>query len=209
MRRFSISNLSIKIWVVFLVALLIITLWFVITLSNTASRITVVPQLFSPDVMKFNHLVETTNMQIPVKEAKLIDEMLIRFYIENRNEYIPNLQEMSYRYGGNGPIARLSSPAVYNAFQAQIGNFAENMQDKTNVATKTIDITRLVRQDNVFTVDFDIYHFDGFRPSYGGTRRATVQIRRNVPQYRRFSTDFANPYGVVVVSYRETPLKKH
>lgn len=180
----------------------------VITISNTASRVAVLPQLFSPDIMKFNHFIETTNMQVPVKEKKLIDEMLIRFYVENRNNYIPNLYELTYRYGENGPIARLSEPTVFNDFRAQIGNFTENLQNKTLVETKTIDITRLIRQDNVFTVDFDIYYFDGYKPSYGGTRRATAQIAY-APQYRRFSTDFVNPYGFVVISYKETPLKKH
>ncbi len=179
----------------------------VITISNTASRVDVIPQLFSPDVMQFNHFVEATNMRAPVKERKLIDEMMVRFYVENRNNYIPNLYEMSYRYGANGPIARLSSPAVFRQFQGQIGNFTEQLQDKTSVATKTIDITRLSRQDNTFTVDFDIYQFDGNKVSFGGSYRAILQISYDAA-YRQFATDFANPYGMVVVSYKESFLKK-
>jgi type IV secretory pathway component VirB8 len=202
----SISNVSVKIWMVLLILFLSVLILLVITISNTASRVRVLPQLFSPDIMRFNHFIETTNMQVPVKEKSLIEEMLVRFYVENRNNYIPNLYELSYRYGANGPVARLSSPAVFNAFQAQVGNFTENLEEKGST-TKTIDIFRLTRQDKVFTVDFDIYQFDGVKMSSGGSRRAILQIAET-PLYRKFSTDFSNPYGLVVTSYRETPLKK-
>ena len=206
MRGISIPRLSIKIWMTFLIVLLSVLILLVITVSNTVSRVHVVPQLFSPDIMHFNHFVETTNMQVPVKEKRLIEEMLIRFYVENRNNYIPNLRELIYRYGPTGPIARLSSPDVFNAFTEQVGNFTENLQEK-GFTTKGVDIVRLTRQDKVFTVDFDIYQFDGARASFQGSMRATIQISES-PAYRQFLGDFSNPYGLVVTSYRETPLKK-
>lgn len=207
MKHLKMSNISVKIWMFFVACLLAISILFVITIANTASRVSVVPQLFMPDIMKFNHFMEVTNMQVPVKEKKLIEEMLVRFYVENRNEYIPNLYELSYRYGGNGPIARLSSPAVFGDFLAQIGNFTENLQEK-GVTTNSIDITRLDRQDNTFTVDFDVYQFDGNRVILTESRRAVVKIVTGNPAYMRFSSDFSNPYGVFVDFYRETVLKK-
>lgn len=207
MKRLSVSSVSIKIWMALLVLLLFISIMLVITISNTASRVKVLPQLFSPDIMKFGHFVETTNMNVPVKESKLIDEMFVRFYIENRNNYIPDLYELSYRYGGRGPVGRLSTPAVFNQFLAQIGNYAENLQQDGTPVTRAIDITRLTRQDNTFSVDFDVYQFDEHTISYIGSRRATVRIAHS-PAYRNFSADFANPYGFVVVFYKESSLKK-
>ena len=209
MKKFrpSISLLPIKIWMIFVILSLMLLTLLVITIFNTAPRVNVIPQLFSPDVMHFNHFVEATNMQAPIKERKLIEEMLVRFYVENRNNYIPNLYEMSYRYGENGPIARLSSPAVFRQFQGEIGNFAEKMQEKTDITTKTVDIIRLTRQDNTFTVDFDVYQFDGNKVSFGGSRRAVVKISY-APEYRHFSADFVNPYGIIVNFYKESFLKK-
>ena len=208
MKRLSIASVSIKIWMVLVVLLLFISIILVITISNTASKVVVIPQLFSPDAMKFGHFVETTNMKVPVKEKKLIDEMFVRFYIENRNNYIPNLSELSYRYGGRGPIARLSAPAVFSQFLGQIGNYAENIQQDGSPTTRAIDITSVTRQDNTFSVDFDVYQFDEHTISRLVSKRATVRIAHS-PAYRNFSSDFANPYGFVVVFYKESLLKKH
>lgn len=181
------------------------TVLLAITLSDVAPKVDVIPQLFSKDPMDFGQLVEVKNLNTQIKEKDLIDEMLVRFYIENRINYIPDLDELSYRYEGMGPISRLSAPNVYNEFLAQVGNYVESISEEA--ATRAADIIQVERTDNNFRVDFDVYLYDRGSISYGGRRRATVRID-HAPGYRGFAADFANPYGLVVVSYRETGVKK-
>ena len=206
MNRIRFSTLSIKIWMGFVTVLLTITVMLVMTLSNVAPRVDVIPQLFTRQQMNFNQLVEVTNMNAPVKEKELIDEMLVRFYIENRINFIPDKDELTYRYGIGGPIHRLSAPGVYGGFMAQVGNFEESLEGETG--TRMADILGVSRdRNNTFTVDFDVYEYNKGSMTFGGRRRATVRISYS-SAYRQFGRDFANPYGMVVISYRETGLKK-
>ena len=199
--------LPLRFWMGLSIVLMTICILLVMTLSKMAPHIHVVPQLFRTDTMSANQFVEATaiNPHVSVKEAKLIDEMLIRFYIENRFFYVPDMRELAYRYGRQGPVARLSTPNVYSVFIKGKGNYLENAQ--SNPDTMTVDILNVRRRDNVFTVDFDIYRFTDGRSAFKGTKRATIKIGHNWGR-RSFGTDFVNPYGFYVISYDETDLKK-
>ena len=206
MARFRFSDISLRLWMGLSVVLMVICLIMVITLSNMAPRIVVLPQLFSPDTMRFGQFVEATNMNARLKERNLIDEMLIRFYVENRHFYVPDGWELVYRYGRRGPIARLSAPSIYMNFISSKGHFLGNLQGETS--TKTVDIVSLTRRDNTFTVDFDIYQMSGSQRFFGGTRRATIRVGYDPVRYKKFGADFVNPYGLFVSYYKETSLKK-
>jgi len=205
MARFRFSDISLRLWMGLSVVLITVCLIMVVTLSNMAPRVTVLPQLFSPDTMRFGQFVEATNMNTRLKERELIDEMLIRFYVENRYFYVPDGMELAYRYGGIGPIARLSEPSIYIGWVSGKGSYLENLQEATE--TTTVDIINLTRRDNTFTVDFDIYRFNGGQRFFGGTRRATIRVGYH-PRYKGFRKDFVNPYGLFVSYYKETALKK-
>ena len=204
------SRIPLQFWMGLSVVLMAICIFFVMTLANMAPQIKVMPQLFREDAMTANQFVEATaiNSKVPLKEKKLIDEMLIRFYVENRHFYVPDRGELAYRYGPRGPIARLSTPRIYHAFVKGKGNYLENVQN--NPDTVTVDIVAVKRRDNVFYVDFDIYRFTDGRQAFSGTRRATIKIDHN----QRFGDrsfifrDFVNPYGFYVKSYDETALIK-
>ena len=199
------SNVSLRFWMGLSIVLMTICLILVMTLSNMAPRIVVLPQLFTPDTMRFGQFIEATNLGAQVKEKRLIDEMLVRFYVENRYFYVPDGWELAYRYGGRGPVARLSTPNIYSGFVRGKGNYLENLQEKSE--TTSIDITKINRRDNTFTVDFDIYRFNNGQRMFGGSRRATIQVGYS-PRFINFSKDFANPYGLFVSHYKETTLKK-
>ena len=199
-----------RFWIGLSIALITICLVLVMTLFNMSSEIRVMPQLFRRNTMNANQFMEATaiNKNVPLKESKLIDEMLIRFYIENRYFYVPDRDELTYRYGVDGPVWRLSSSNVYNSFIASKGNFIEDTQK--NFDTTTVDIWQINRRDNVFYVDFDIYHITEGKQGFGGTKRATVKIAHDQSRGDRSLKywDFVNPYGFYVVSYDETALKK-
>ena len=202
--------IPLRFWIGLSIVLMTICVVLVLTLFNTAPQIHVMPQLFRKDAMTANQFVETTaiNPNVPLKESKLIDEMFVRFYVENRHFYIPDKEELLYRYGEDGPIGRLSTADVYNSFISSKGNFIEDVQNE--LGTTTVDIWRINRRDNVFYVDFDIYQFAEGRKAFGGTRRATVKIGHDQGRGNRslYYSDFVNPYGFYVLSYDETALKK-
>ena len=202
------SNFSLRFWIGLSIVLMVICLILVMTLSEMAPRVVVLPQLISKDTMRFDQFVEVTNLKAPVKERKLIDEMLIRFYVENRHFYIPDIAEMSYRYGRWGPVGRMSAPNVYGAFMKSKGNYLENIRNET--ATKMADITSVTRRDNTFTVDFDVYSLDHERRAFAGSRRATIEVGYNprMSDRLKFAKDFANPYGLYIKIYEESGLKK-
>ena len=201
------SVLPLRFWMGLSIVLMTICIILVITLSRMAPQIRVIPQLFRPDTMSAGQFVEATaiNPYVSLKESKLIDEMLVRFYVENRYFYVPDISELMYRYGQRGPVARLSNPNVYARFVKSKGNYIEDAQ--SNPYTMSIDIWDVRRRDNVFTVDFDIYRFTDGRVAFSGTKRATVKIGHNWKR-RSFGADFANPYGFFVMSYDETNLQK-
>ena len=199
------STVSLRVWIGFSIVLMTICLIMVLTLSNMAPRVTVLPQLFSQDTMRFGQFVEATNLGAQVKEKNLIEEMLLRFYVENRHFYIPDGHELVYRYGGGGPIARLSQPNIYLKWVAGKGNYLERLQESTE--TTTVDIVNFKKDDKTFTIDFDVYRFNNGQQMFGGRRRATIRVGYD-PRRRSFGKDFANPYGLFVWHYDETALKK-
>lgn len=212
-----------KVWMGIVVLLLSFTILLVITLSDMAPKINVLPQIFPKDVMNFGQFVETTNMNVGTaalrkadnrelrrrfKELDLTDEMFVRFFIENWHTYIPDLGELSYRYGPQGPVARLSAPSIYRRYQQSHLGFEQQLKESAhNQEATSVDIVKLSRLDNNFTVDFDIYQHMGNTITFGGRKRATIRIT-HLPGYRKFRRDFVNPYGFVITSYNETALKK-
>jgi len=206
--RFAVGAL--RLWIGLTIVSMTVCVVLVITLFNMAPRIQILPQMFTKDVMSANQFLEATaiNPMVPIKERKLIDEMFVRFYVENRYFYVPDIPELSYRYGGRGPIARLSAPPVYARFVKSKGNYLENVQN--NKGTVSVDIWRVAPwrgSNNLYSVDFDVYRFEDGRQAYAGTKRATIKIGHN-PRFIGWRQDFANPYGFFVMSYDETSLKK-
>ena len=199
----KISEVSLKVWMWMTVGLMFLMVWLVLTLSHMAPQVAVLPQLFSPDIMKFNQLLEATNLDAGehLTDRRLIEEMLIRFFVENYHFYIPDKWELGYRYGPRGPIARLADPAIYRKFINSKEGFAENTEN--NLTTTMADITRVTRKDNVFTVDFDTYAMDDMQPRMTGSRRATIKVNYFKGR-KQFKSDFVNPFGLTVVSYDET-----
>ena len=202
------SKLPLNLWMGLSIVLMAVCVLLVMTLSDMAPKVQVMPQLFRQDALSGNQFVEATAISpwVRVKESRLIDEMLVRFYVENRYFYVPDRAELAYRYGRTGPVARLSTPRIYNTFLKGKGNYLEDAQ--TNPETISVDIWRVARRDNVFYVDFDVYRFMDGRAGLRNTRRATIKIGHNWARRDIRRSDFANPYGFYVMSYEESALQK-
>ena len=199
----KLSDISLKVWMGLTGVLMFLMVWIVLTLSNMAPQVAVLPQLFSPDIMRFGQRIEATNLNAgqQLTDRKLIDEMLVRFFVENYHFYIPDRWELDYRYGPMGPVARLSTPKVYSGFMADKKDYRNDIENKTY--TQMADITRVSRRDNVFTVDFDLYEMKGFKVQKVGSRRATLRVGFYKGR-QLYLTDFINPFGLTVEVYDES-----
>lgn len=199
----KLSDVSLKVWMGLTGVLMLLMVWIVLTLSNMAPQVAVLPQLFSPDIMRFGQRLEATNLNAgqQLTDRKLIDEMLVRFFVENYHFYIPDQWELDYRYGPLGPVARLSTPAVYRQFMADKKDYRADVENKPY--TQMADITDVSRRDNVFTVDFDLYELQDFQVRKTGSRRATLRVGFYKGR-KQYLTDFVNPFGLTVEVYDES-----
>ncbi len=215
MKKIQVQTSSFKVWLLIVSALLGVMVLLSLTLVNVTPKIKVLPQFFTKDTMFFGRYLEIENLnQEKIKEKELIDNMLIRFYLENRNEYMPDKTEMAYRWGSRGPVARLSSNNVYQDFWKVKSKELEGIGDadalsgeKENMDTKSIDIISIGRVDNVFTVDFDTYQRRKTTARNLGRTRAVIEVKYNPGNRYRFASDFSNPYGLMVTSYTESEKK--
>lgn len=203
--RFSAKELSVRGWLVITAILMAINIFLALTLAHFAPEIRVVAQLFSPNIMNFSHLNEATSFEGQVSDKRLIDEMLVRYYIRMRHDFIRDEYELTNRWGPRGPIARLSAPDVYQAFFAKNGNLEETV--KRYPGTASVHITDVSRLDNIFTVDFDIYEWANGGLARVQSRRAVIRFV-DVPSRRSFAVDMVNPYGFTVTQYTETQKKR-
>ena len=203
MKQFHFSDFSIKAWLIITGTLMAINIFFALTLMHMAPQAHVLAQLLTPNVMSFGQAIEATSFAAPVGDKKLIEEMLIRFYIENRLEFIPDIGEMAYRWGAGGPVRRLSSPAVYGQFIQSKGDYVTDSKNRTD--TRSVHIRSVRRQNNIFTVDFDVYRQEGTAVQRPQSLRAVITIAES-PAYRGFGRDFINPFGTVITKYDETKI---
>ena len=127
----------------------------------------------------------------------LLEQMIVRYYVEMRYTIIPDPVEMLRRWGAGGTIRLLSSSQLYSAFVAKEANL-ERL--KENKITQTVDIKEVRKmRHGVYRVSFDLYT----RGADGMRRRGPIIVSlvyRYSNRYRFFSSGFSNPLGMYFVS---------
>jgi hypothetical protein len=197
------KSLSLRGWLFITTVVMAMNIFLALTLVHFAPKVQVVAQFFSPNVMNFGQLTEATSFNGDVSDKRLIDEMLVRYYIHMRHEFIRDKYELSRRWGPIGPVARLSFPNVYQDFSDNIGELDEKI--KNSAGTSSPHVTSVSRFDNIFTVDFDVYEWINGGVVRRG-RRAVIRVV-DLPERRGFWFDMVNPYGLTVQQYNETEKK--
>lgn len=149
---------------------------------------------FSP--MYFD--TKINGIEAGVRDKGMIDEMLVRYYLEMRYTQIPDLSEMAYRWGIGGPVYFLSTSKLYNSF---IGKWDKKIASLGNNVI-TIDIKKVKKEGNSFKVDFDLYENlpDG-QPRFK-SKHADLKFR--YANFHMYTPFFSNPYGLIFTSLDET-----
>lgn len=182
----------------------IVTFFITVTLFQAVLQIRVVSQVVQNVEKSFmwfnNDLIRTTPLDVVSKNR--LDEMLARYYLEMRYSLIPDRSEMERRWGEHGMVAFLSSPAAYKEFQPD-SNFFDKVD---NMPPRVVDVLKVERKGMYFTVDFDIYTFDGSTKWVKDSRRVVVQYAY-VPARRILGRSMSNPFGFVVTRVDESDRK--
>ncbi len=181
--------------------LLVLTVLLGLTAVQVAGELKVVIQFFpttkdSVILHEFKQL--NTLSPIEMGDRKLVEEMLVRHYLEMRYEQIPDEREMRYRWGIMGPVYTLSTLDEYNKFAVGL---KKKLEDLPDVIT-TIEVERVSKNDYVFNVDFRILEN---LPS-GQVR---VKEKNAILEFRyatgrpRWDPKLINPYGLIFIRFEE------
>ena len=149
----------------------------------------------------------SSHSEINKSNRKLLDEMLVRYYLDVRYSLFSDEREMRFRWGPGGIIYSLSSPAVYRKFTPDKEVYKKIPHLNFS---KSVDIVSLNSLDNTYTVEFDIYTFYPHEPNEKPKverRVANFEIghRGNVHTYNNIAS---NPFGFYVKTFNETTKRK-
>lgn len=165
------------------------------TTINTSSHIQV-------DTLPVKGLLGS-NSNINKSNRALIDEMLIRYYLDVRLSSFGDEEELKARWLAGGAVHRLSSPAVYNKFAKDIKEKIKELKNER--ITRSVHVAAISTLGNTYTAEVDIYTHNPFEPNEKPKvqrRVITMQIghRNNIHRYNKFES---NPYGFYVSVYNE------
>ena len=192
-----------KFWMVIASIIIGINLFLILTLIQMAPKLQVIAQILTTSPMQSNQLLQTEPFSYNAGDKKLIDETLIRYYMDARYTSFQDKDEMQRRWGGAGPVARLSTQDVYRNFA---GDLKEKLTAVNNSNTTTnVDIISISRLDNIFTIEFDVYTYG--RGNVRSQRKVAVVTVGYNPGRRFFNASYSNPFGMFVKSYQESVKK--
>ncbi len=200
---YGLSEKLAKFWMIVVSIIIGINLFLILTLLQMAPKLHVVAQVLTSSPMTSVQLLQTEPFSQSTSDKKLIDETILRFYLDSRYNTFQDKVEMNYRWGSRGPVAFFSDPSVYK-------QFATGLKEKltaiaNNKASTGIDIVSLSRVDNIFTVEFDIYTY--IRGQVSKKRRVAIVEVAYSGARRSFNTLHSNPFGMYVKKFTET-IKK-
>ena len=129
----------------------------------------------------------------------LLEQMIVRYYVEMRYTIIPDAVEMVRRWGIRGPIRLLSSNQLYQTFIAKEAHLDRIKENKVKI-TQTVDIKEVRKmRAGAYRVSFDVYIKSGSVMRRKGPIIVSL-VYRYSNKYRFFSSDFSNPLGMYFIA---------
>ena len=99
---------------------------------------------------KDEQVVKVQPLSTNLAASDIITEALIRQYVLLRNTMVADVEEMSFRWGAEGPVRWMSSDRVYNEFNKTLRDWLERI--KIDGLTREVRIESVVRQQNLWVV---------------------------------------------------------
>lgn len=195
--RLSLARFSAFVFTGIASVLLFFNFLFILTLYQMGERLSVLvqPLTFTRDS---DSVVIADDLNKNVASLDLINEAMVRHYIETRYTTIPDYRAMVYRWGGE--MALMSSDSVYRNF---LGRDAEQKIEQAAKSSPTVVHIKDVQKAGAnWAVEFDLLSDNG----QVGTYVASLKTQNNMSRCF-FGDGFINPIGTVVVEYKAFPKK--
>lgn len=190
-----------QLWIIIASVFIGINLFLILTLLQITPKLKIIAQILTENPMNTSQFIQVEPFNQNTSDKKLVDETLIRFYMDTRHNAFKDNPEMMYRWGKGGPLHRLSSSKVYNDFAANLKEKIKAVTERN--ATTSINIVNIsVRQNNIYDIEFDKYTL--VKGVLNVKRKNAVLKVAYSPQYKTMGTFPINPYGMYVVYYDET-----
>ena len=189
-----------------------------LSIMKLAPEIIVDPQIYV-DMSDTSSLVkrEFVDRRMESREKMMVN--FIKQYVEIRNSYIKDEQEMVSRWSWGGLISYLSTYKVYQEFEKEYPKL--QVEIDTKKATRAVEIISVERtggeRSNTWKVDFKTYDFTYKLDGLGRKRSVeplieeklwTANVRGYIDPYRRTSfRRLINPLGFVIYSYYQSEIK--
>ncbi len=160
---------------------------------------------------------EFINSQMESREKMMIN--FIKQYVEIRNSYIKDTQEMVNRWEWGGIISYLSTYRVYNKFAEEYPKVKEELDKKR--ASRSVEILLVERtggeKSNTWKVEFKTYDYTYNKEELGRLseveptiieRYWTANVRGLINSGRVISfRRLINPLGFIISSYFQSEIK--
>jgi type IV secretory pathway component VirB8 len=188
-----------------------------LSIMKLAPEIIVDPQIFvdmsdTKSVVKREHI----DRRMESREKMMVN--FIKQYVEIRNSYIKDEQEMVSRWAWGGLISYLSVYKVYQEFEKEYPKVQKEMDEKK--ASRSVEIISVKREggekSNTWKVDFKTYDYTYKIEGMGRKTSVepvieeklwTANVRGYIDPYRRTSfRRLINPLGFVIYSYYQSDV---
>ncbi len=180
---------------------LVLNFFFILTLYQMGSRLTVLVQLVTFPSHS-NNVVFSEDLNENITSLNLINEALVRSYITKRYEIIADQVEMLWRWSPYGEVFLLSVPNIYFQF---IGNrkLKEKVDMALSYAPVSVDIEKVSRSGaQNWIVEFNLIQKSGAVESLVASLRLV-----NDPSRIVYLPWFNNPVGATIIEYKSYPKK--
>lgn len=196
-----------KLWMGIALLSMVLNLFVVLTIWQISPQLEIISQIVFQDALTSRQAAIAEPFDTHMMDQDKINEMLIRYYLENRYGVLPDYDEMFRRWGMNGVVDRLSTDNVYYAF-TQGGAYAQLEEIEKNPQTNSVDIRKISRLDNTWTIELEVFTFDQRTGQLTSRVYDIVLETVQDPAYAFFNIDFINPYGLQIVDFRQTQKKQ-
>lgn len=177
-----------------------INLFIILTLLQMAPKLHVLSQIVTMP-MSTQEFLQTEPFSTAMGDKPLIDEMLVRYYLDMRLSSFSDVVEMAKRWGVGGPVWRLSHPSVYRGFLS--GSLKEKLKAvRQQRVTQSVDVTSVSRLDNTFTIEYTLYAYAQGKIS--AEKRVAIIEVGYVEGAKYFRASHSNPYGMFIKSYNSS-----
>ena len=154
-----------------------------------------------------NEQIMQVKQLLGLKDKDVVSDAYVRQYVVLRNTVTPNLDEMSLRWGPDGPIKWMSADLVYADFVSKNGELLEQMRN--DGLTRDVDIISVNKlSPDIWQAEIETKDLMPHSPEPSISRwTILLRVGYSVNARVKHSQRLKNPLGFIVREYAINPSK--